>query len=448
MHAEFRLSVVPLPWLDTDVQIQIRPINRDEVVDYLKVLPFANGLPSWEPAPAAWHGGPEAWPRPNPPASQEQLESWVDEVMADHFHPQAAFADGRIVGGSAMISFEVTVPGARQVPMGGVTATGVIATHRRRGLLKRMMQAMFDEALERGEPLAGLSASEGSIYGRFGFSPATLRTRWEIERTQAQLVDRGPWPGSLELTDAVTGREAWPAVHERIRRSRVGELSAQPEQWAGLSDAASGAAGPMRYLVHRDPDDEVDGIANFRLPWSSRVEDAGTLVVEGLQATTDDAYRAVWELLLDFDLTRKVIAAGRPGDEPLRWMLQNPRAMRVTRQSDNLWIRLLDLPMALEARRYEVPGALVLGIESDPMCPRNEGAWRLEGNPQGATCTRVDETPDVLLDIRALGSLYLGGMSAALLASAGRIRPQNVDAVGVLSRMFRTDPEPFNSFGF
>jgi len=64
--------------------------------------------------------------------------------------------------------------------MAGVTGTGVLATHHRRGYLRLMMQAMFDAALERGEPLAMLSASEGSIYGRFGLAPATYRVRWEI----------------------------------------------------------------------------------------------------------------------------------------------------------------------------------------------------------------------------------------------------------------------------
>ena len=106
------------------------------------------------------------------PAGGAQLAAWADELLpADYFHPQAAFVDGRLVGGSAMISFEVTVPGSRPVRLGGVTSTAVAATHRRRGLLRLMMQAMFDEARERGEPLAGLSASEGTIYGRFGYGP-------------------------------------------------------------------------------------------------------------------------------------------------------------------------------------------------------------------------------------------------------------------------------------
>ncbi len=158
---------------------EIRRVKPDELVDYLKVLPYANGLPHWEPFPAAWHGGPEAWPQPNPPAGPAQLAAWADELLpADYLHPQAAFVDGRLVGGSAMISLEVTVPGSRPVRLGGVTSTAVAATHRRRGLLRLMMQAMFDEARERGEPLAGLSASEGTIYGRFGYGPATRRTRW------------------------------------------------------------------------------------------------------------------------------------------------------------------------------------------------------------------------------------------------------------------------------
>lgn len=129
---------------------EIRPITRAEPVDHLKVLPYANGLPMWEPFPAAWHTGPEAWPAPRPPATPERVESMVDDVMAEHVHPVAAVVDGQIVGASAVISYEITVPGLRQVPAGGVTATGVTATHRRRGLLRGMMQEMFDRALQRG----------------------------------------------------------------------------------------------------------------------------------------------------------------------------------------------------------------------------------------------------------------------------------------------------------
>jgi predicted acetyltransferase len=219
-------------------------------------------------------------------------------------------------------------------------------------------------------------------------------------------------------------------------------------QWAGLSDEASDPAGPMRYLVHRNSRSHIDGIANYRLPWSPHVEDVGTLVVEAFQAASPDAYRAMWMLLADFDLTRKVVAPARPADEPLRWMLRNPRAMRITGQSDNLWLRILDLPRALETRSYESAVDLTIAITADAMCPHNIGVWRLCASSAGTTCSRVDTAPDLTMDVQSLASLYLGGMSASVLASAGRIRPLRENAVAVLARAFRTDPEPFNSFGF
>lgn len=431
--------------------LEIRPVTRDEAVEYLKVLPFANGLPWWEPYPAAWYGGEAAYPPPRAPAPAGQLEKWADEIIADPaFHSQAAFADGRVVGGSAMLSLEITVPGMRAVPMGGVTSTAVVATHRRRGLLRGIMQAMFDEARGRGEAIATLSASEGSIYGRFGYGPATLRARWEIERSAAGLRPPAtPHTGSAELADAATARAAWPALHEIARRRRVGEISPQAGQWANLTDSGDLPDGPLRYLIHRAPGGEIDGVARYRLPWSPAISETGVLIVEGLEAVTDDAYRGLWELLLDFDLTRRVVAVTRPADEPLRWMLTDPRALRITRQTDNLWVRLLDIPAALEARRYEVDGSLVFEITEDVMCPANTGMWRLSVSGGAASCEpAAGQAPDLTADIQALGSLYLGGMSASLLASASRIRQHREGAVSMLSRLLRVDPAPFNAIGF
>lgn len=428
---------------------EVRPPRRDEMAAYYRTLPFANGLPHWEPADAAWHGGPEPWPAQRPPASAEQLEKLAAADTADDsFHPIAVFVDGRCVGGSAAISFEVTVPGGRSAKMAGVTATGVIATHRRRGHLRRMIQAMFAAALERGEPLAMLSASEGSIYGRFGFSPATYRTRWELTRHEAALLPAEPDSGSLELIDAVQARKAWPRVHAGMRARRVGELSPPPRHWEGLSDEAVGTDGPLRFLAHRDRHGDVDGIANFRLPWSATRDRAGTLVVQALEATNPVAYRALWGLLIDFDLTKTVVAPGRPRDEPLRRMLTNPRAMRITRETDNLWARLLDVPRALTQRSYHTPGELTFSITDDRICPANNGTWRVTADDSAVTCVATDAPADLTITLPALSSLYLGGMSAGHLAYAGHITQHTDGATGRLTRMFRTDPEPHNSFGF
>ncbi|MDH6142648.1 putative acetyltransferase [Kitasatospora sp. GP30] len=428
---------------------QVRPPRRDEMNAYYRALPFANGLPQWEPADAAWHGGPEPWPPQRTRATAEQLEEWAEaDVKNESFHPVATFVDGACVGASATISFDVTVPGGGTVKMAGVTSTAVIATHRRRGYLRRMMQAMFEAALERGEPLAMLSASEGSIYGRFGYSPATYRTRWELNRHEAALLPAAPDPGSLELVDAAQARKAWPTVHAQVRAHRVGELTPLPGRWDRLSDDPDGTNGPLRYLVHRDRHGDVDGIANFRLPWSSTAANAGTLVVEALEATNPAAYRALWSVLVDFDLTKTIVAPARPRDEPLRWMLANPRAMRVTRQSDNLWARVLDVPLALTQRSYGAPGELVFTVETDRMCPANNRTWLLHADGASATCVATDREADLTITVPALSSLYFGGISAHDLAYAGHITPHSDSAIGQLARLFRIDTEPHNSFGF
>ncbi|UED88624.1 GNAT family N-acetyltransferase [Streptomyces profundus] len=416
---------------------------------YYRALPYATGLPQWEPADAAWHGGPEPWSPQRAPATAEQLERRAEAHAKDpSFHPMAAFADGTCVGASATISLDVTVPGGDTVRMAGVTATGVIATHRRRGYLRRMVRAMFEAALARGEPLAMLSASEGGIYGRFGFSPATYRTRWELSRHEAVLLPAAPDPGSLELVDAARAKRFWPVVHARVRANRVGELTPLPGRWDGLSDDADGTNGPLLYLAHRDQHGDVDGMANFRLPWSSTAVNAGTLVVEALEATNPTAYRALWSLLVDFDLTKTIVAPGRPRDEPLRWMLTNPRAMRVTRQSDNLWARLLDVPRALTRRSYDTAGEVTFTIDDDQMCPANNGTWLLRADGTSVTCVATDRRAELTITVQALGSLYLGGLSAHDLAYAGRVVPHADGVVARLSRLFRVDPEPHNSFAF
>lgn len=426
---------------------EIRPVRPEEALDYLRVLPQETGLPIWEPAPAAWHPGEDCWPAPTAPTEQDLTRSAATLLRAG-LRPQAAFVDGRLVGASGLLSLEVTVPGPAPVAMGGVTSTGVLPTHRRRGLLRALMTAMLHDCRDRGEPLAGLGASEGTIYSRYGFSPATFQVRWELERHAARFLGAPPAVDGLELVSADTARAAWPGLHERARRLRVGEVSTHPGAWDTLSDAARGTDGPLRFLAHHDPHGHIDGLAHFRTPWSANPQLAGTVQVEAFEALTPAAYGALWRLLSDLDLTRRVVAAGRPVEEPLRWMLTDPRALRITRSADNLWLRLIDVGAALQARTYPTPGSLVLDVKDETL-PENQGRWRLETEPTGATCLLDPRaTPDLTLGVDALASLYLGGVSPATLAAAGRITVRHPAALDTLTRLFAQDPAPYNVVGF
>ncbi|MFD4143043.1 GNAT family N-acetyltransferase [Streptomyces sp. NPDC058572] len=169
-------------------------------------------------------------PRFDEPASSEELAK-AAAGLCDVERTRAAFVDGRLVGTSQMLSLEVTVPGTGPVPMGGLTAVGVLPTHRRRGLLRDMMRALVDDCHERGEALATLSAAEGSIYGRYGFGPATYQTRWELDIAQARRPYRHEQHGRIELVDAQTAKAAWPHLHDQVRQRRVGEVSAHHGLW-------------------------------------------------------------------------------------------------------------------------------------------------------------------------------------------------------------------------
>ncbi|TCC31131.1 GNAT family N-acetyltransferase [Kribbella sindirgiensis] len=420
--------------------IEIRPVSQAETKEYLRVLPYVNGFPQEEPEPSAWYAGSAAW-LPQVQKTPAELEQYAEELLTDWFRPQAAFVDGKIAGGSAIVSVQVTVPGGQQVALGGVTSTAVLPTYRRRGLLRQIMSAMLDDCRERGEFLAGLSASEATIYGRYGFSPATFQHRWEVRRTDVAFRSEFTDPGALELVDHAVAAEVWPVLHEQVRAVRVGEISPLPGKWDGLGGLPADGSGPAHHLIHRDATGAVDGAAIFRLPWSPDPEQAGVLQVEAFEALTADAYRALWGLLLDFDLTKRVVAARRPVDEPLRWMLTNPRALKLTRTRDNLWLRVLDVRRALEARTYAATDSLVLEIHG-------EGRWRLDATPDGADCTASDAQPDLSMSVNELGSLYLGGVRASELSYAGRVAERTPGAVSRLDALLRPDRAPHNAVGF
>ncbi|MGW5195618.1 GNAT family N-acetyltransferase [Kribbella sp. NPDC004138] len=420
--------------------IEIRPVRAAETKEYLRVLPYVNGFPQEEPEPSAWYAGSAAWP-PQVPRTEQQLEQDAAELLTDWFRPQAAFVDGKIAGGSAIVSVEVTVPGGRQVTLGGVTSTAVLPTYRRRGLLRQIMGAMLDDCRERGEFLAGLSASEGTIYGRYGFSPATFQHRWEVRRTDVAFRDDFTDTGSLDLVDSAEAGVVWPVLHEQVRAVRVGEISPLPGKWQNLAALPADGSGPAHHLVHRDTTGAVDDAAIFRLPWSPDPALAGVLQVEAFEALTPDAYRALWALLLDFDLTKRVVAARRPVDEPLRWMLTNLRALKLTRTRDNLWLRILDVRRALQARTYAATDVLVLEVHG-------HGRWRLDAAPDGAACTATDADVDVSLTVNELGSLYLGGVRASELMYAGRVVERTAGAVSRLDALLRQDRAPHNAVGF
>ncbi|WP_372665460.1 GNAT family N-acetyltransferase [Amycolatopsis kentuckyensis] len=359
-----------------------------------------------------------------------------DRVWSALEMDRALFAvtpEGRPVGTAAAYSFELTLPGEAVVPAGGVTAVGVLPSHRRRGLLTAMMRHQLADARARGEFLSVLLASEAVIYRRFGYGPATTTHRLTVQRNQAARRSTAvPAAGSIEVLRRAECGELLEDVYDRYRRARPGALSRPHRWWAAGAGQPPISAAPRYVALHRDPGGVPDGYATYLLD--------GTLTVDETIAADDAVATALARFLLDHDLATRVVFKQCPPDHPLRWQLADFRAAEVSDETDWLWVRLLDVPRALTARGWSADGDLVLDVE-DPFLGEH-GRYLLTVRDGTAECVPTGREPDLSLDVTDLGSVYLGGVAPSTLARAGHLRVHHADAAALADTLFRTERAP------
>jgi len=354
----------------------------------------------------------------------------------------AAVEGDLIAGGVGAYSLEVSVPGG-ELPMAGITAVGVLPTHRRRGILTALIRRQMDDLRDRGEPLAGLWASEGSIYGRFGYEPAVRAAELSIERARSAFTSDTTGRGIIRLMEKEKALDAMRGPYDAVRRVQPGMMARSPARWAAaFSDPESrrGGGSALFFAVHET--DEVDGYAAYRVVhrWEAGTG-KGVLKVFELAASDDAAYADLWRYCLDVDLVETVEATLCTVDEPLAHLLADPRALTV-HVRDSLWLRPVDVAAALAGRRYAVEGSVVLGV-ADDFCPWNTGAYALDGGPEGAACTRSDAEPDLSLSVNELGAAFLGGTRLSSLARAGRVREHTPGMLALADAMFAWSRAPW-----
>jgi predicted acetyltransferase len=346
----------------------------------------------------------------------------------------------RVVATSGIYSRSLTVPGA-VVPCAGITWVTVAPTHRRRGVLTSIMRRQLTETHEQGrEPVAALWASESSIYGRFGYAPATVRGGLSGRTERLRLrpdIDLGT--GRVGVVPLETYRPAAAALYDTVRRFVPGNLARDERWWTRLlrdePDDRNGAT-ERQFLLHTEADGTVSGYAAYRIKagWTDGGEADGTSIVEEVRALSTPAYASLWKVLLSVDLVRTLQVPRASADDPLKQMLTDPRALNL-RPADGMWVRLVDVDRALAARRYPAPIDLVIEVR-DEFCPWNAGRWRLSGHPAGGYCGPTDRDPDLVLGIEELGAAYLGGTSLATLQAAGRVTEISPGAVTLASTAF------------
>lgn len=392
--------------------------------------------------------------------AEDEFEAWmhaIETAFGGHVRPEdvelersvleparclAAIDDGEIVGCASSVIFTMTVPAGVTVPTVGVTGVGVKPTHRRRGVNTALMRRQLDDARQSGEPVAALFASEGGIYGRFGYGLGSMTAATDLETARSAFVPGSEATGRVRMFDRDGARDRIIAVYDRARLNRPGAM-AMDAIWFDyqFADKQHGEERHLFFAVH-DSGEGADGFAVYTIKseWGSSVP-KNELELYALDALAPGAYASMWRFVLDVDLVQRVTAWGRPSDEPLFHLLREPRRLNL-RMKDGLWIRLVDLPTALAARRYAVEGRIVFDVR-DAFCTWNEGRYELEGGPDGASCRPSGEASDLVLTVNELGAAYLGGPTFSQLHRAGRVVEERPDALALADAMFRWDPAPW-----
>lgn len=370
---------------------------------------------------------------------------FLDAVALDR--TRAAFDGDNLVGTLASFEFDVTVPGGVALPMAATTMVTVQPTHRRRGILRELMLAHLHDARAHDEPVAGLWASESSIYGRFGYGLAADMVEVELDARAIDFATTEPVT-SIRFVDGDEARELLPPIYDRVRLKRPGMLTRPDSWWKWRTfydpDKWREGASAKRYVVHAGPDGP-DGYAVYRQKekWDDFPE--GQISIVELIAGTGEAHDALWRFLTNIDLFPKVKYWNQPVDDELHWRITEPR--RVQRKiSDSLWLRILDVERALRSREYPIDGSLRIGIH-DAVFPDLEGTYALTVGDDGTECTRTTEEAEIYLDIDALSAIYLGGRQLWSLARAGRVHG-TAATIRRADAMFSWDPAPWTTSVF
>ncbi len=362
---------------------------------------------------------------------------------------RAAFDDGQIVSTVRSHSSQVTLPGG--VVQGALlTQVTTSPTHRRRGLVSRLLLQDFHDAVDRGDVVSYLVAAEYPIYGRFGYGVATERVQLVIDATTTQFL---PVVTDDDAEVVIADPETWwtaaSAVYDEIRATRPG-FTGIPERWwkvdAGILPRPGDDPSGARLIVLRRAG-RIVGCARYTVTdrWEHGRPRA-TCEVEGLLGLTALDEARLWRFCCELDWVSSVTADARPPGDPLRWFTVDARSIGERDRVDFTWVRVLS-PAALAARRYRSAGALTIAVhDRQGLLP---STLRLEADDDGAVrCESTATPPDIELDSGDLGSLVMGGVSALQLAAAGRIVEHRSGTVDLAERLFRWPMTPWCFAGF
>ncbi len=349
---------------------------------------------------------------------------------------RVAWSAGDVAGQATSVPLDLTLPGGVTVPAMGVTWVSVNAGHRRRGVLRRLLDEVHADGRLRGEPVQILHASEAGIYGRFGYGEVTEWWGVELDAASARLHANGlPADDLLPITEA-SSLEAdghVEAMFDAVRRQRPGEVSRAEAMWQVMRNrwrVALGDALPAQVITCDG------GYATYRIAPRWDVPERGgrpshVMTVVDVMALTPQAHRSLWHRMIHTDLVATIRCSVLSPDDPLPLLLADRRWLRTTSMHDGLWMRVDDPVGAFAARRYGSHDRLTLAVDGRLVT--------IEGSTEGSDCGEGGASPDLVVDPRALGPLLMGPRSFHRLVASGLIVPSSQEMAHRAARFFAAD---------
>ncbi|HEY2299518.1 MAG TPA: GNAT family N-acetyltransferase [Jatrophihabitans sp.] len=384
---------------------------------------------------------------------QQRVERWRRDW--DDVRTWGARDRGRWVATLGTQASTVTIPGpdgtARGLDADALTAVTVAATHRRRGILRQMLTQSLQEAKDRGDAVSILIAAEWQIYGRFGYAPATWAADYSYYPRRPGAAMTPADTGYVRQVDTDELAKYAGAIYDRERNQQPGGIDRRGTWWSrrlGTDGYQPFSGGRGTWVLH-ESDDGPDGFLCWRPDRDFSLNGMlGSVKVLDFVAASPTAYRNLWAYLSGIDVIDEIQFSERPVDEPARWLVGDGRAVHQTDLTDDLWLRLLDVPAALQARGYAAPGRLVLEVVDDDGAGFGAGRYQLDADVAGAGVTRTTESADVTIGQRVLASAYLGDRSVRALAVAGGVDEHTPGSLARLDAMLVTPRPPYNGTGF
>ncbi|WP_181884771.1 GNAT family N-acetyltransferase [Arthrobacter sp. RT-1] len=399
----------------------IRPIEESEFPEFVRVLENAAGR----------HVTPQS-------VEDARISYPLDRALA-------LCSDGVIVGGTASDALELTVCGPAVVPAARATLTGVLPTHRGRGLATALLTRQVQDLRQAGEVLVVATTSVPGLVTAADYAPVSRAAAVELHPRSLRLA-APERTGTVRMLEADELPTQLPGIFDRHRRRQPGQVHRRTDFWRTwfldrplyrIGD------GPRFVALYQDDEGVPQGYLTYRLqPEDLREQPVGELVIEDLITVTNDARRDLWVYAATFTQARTVRAVNVPLDEPLRWLLSDPRGLRTTGVRDFLWLRILDIAAALSTRAYAVHDRLLLEVH-DRHIRENAGRYELTVAPNSIACVRTDAPPDMVVDIAALAAAYLGDTTMTTLAAAGRVRECRPGALARADALFGLRPGPW-----